>query len=180
MKITINQQNKDIKPRPLFLKGVPFVWQDMKTMWFIRENFIGKKRTTAIAIYQTLTELASDLGRKRRRPTNQFPAHLKTIAERSGKSVSSIKRYALQFNKLDLISWESRRNGKMNMANIWKLHDFPGPYNNPTSIHNNELNPSGHNNELHKEERTRKYITKNRENYNFRNHEGFKPLKDLI
>lgn len=161
--------------RPLWLKGTPFAWQDVRIMKMIRLNYSGKKRTTAIAIYQTLTELASLEGRGQGKHVNCFKAYLETIAERSGKSVTTIKRYSKEFKKLGIISWENQKKGKMNLSNLWKLHAYS--LNKSTSTQNKEPNPLGQNNEPLVEEDVRNYITKKDD---FKKSNGLTSLKDIF
>jgi len=172
--------NENIKLRPSSLRGTPFCWQDVRVMRIIRENYNKKRRTTAIAIYQTLTELASISGRGQGKHVNQFTAYLGTIAGRVGKSESTIKRYAKEFNQLKILSWENRKKGKMNLSNMWKLLTCPIQNNKSTSNQNKELNPLDQNNELDKEEYIRKYINNKGEFKGLKNNNGFMSLKDII
>lgn len=176
----MNQNEKDINLRAFVLKGVPFCWQEVKTMGVIRKNYNGKKLTTAIATYQTLTELASIAGRGTRTHTNQFPAYIKTIAERVGKSESTIKRYTKEFKNLKIITWENRRKGKMNLANLWKLLVYSGQDKEPTSQQNKDTNPKGHNNGPVIKEALRKSNNNKGQSENYGKKYGLIPLKDII
>jgi len=168
----MNRNDKTIKLRPSKLQGIPFCWQEVETMNVIRKNYNGKKRTTAIAIYQTLTELASIEGRGKGKHVNQFTTYIKTIAVRCGKSESTIKRYAKEFKDLKIIAWENRKKGKMNLANKWGLLAYSGQDKEPTSQQNNNTNPVGQNDELVKEEVIRKLINNKGKDKNYRNNNG--------
>lgn len=180
VKATMNQPNDKIKLRPYFLKGVPFAWQDARVMKIIREFYKGKKLTTAIAIYQTFTNLASGAGRKQRRHIREFQAPLRIIAEQSGKSVSTARRYIKEFGQLIILAWEYRKNGKMNQHNIWKLLDYPYHNNESTSYQDKASNPSSHNNEQGIKEGRRRYIINKGNLNNLKTHDGFQSIKDII
>jgi len=173
-------KDEKVKLRPYKLTGIPFAWQDVRTMWFIRQNFIGKKRATAIAIYQTLTELASKAGRGQGEHLREFPAYLDKIAAESGKSVSTIKRYVKEFGRLKIISWERRKKGYWNLASKWQLLDYPGSYNEPTSLLNNELTTLGQNNEPTSEEGLRNFINKKGKSENIKIYKGIQSLKEIV
>jgi len=129
--------DKKLKLRPLRLNGVPFTWQDTRMLSKIREHFYKEKLTTALAIYLVLTELASIEGKGQGKHINCFKAYYKTIADRSGKSASTIKRYLKEFKKYKIISWNNRRKGLMNLSNEWiLLHYYYQLTSKPTSVHN--------------------------------------------
>lgn len=174
------KENENLKLRPLFLHGTPFAWQDVRIMKIVRKNYNGKKRATAIAIYQTFTELASIEGRGQGKHVNQFPAYIETIAGKTGKSVATIKRYSKEFRKLGILSWENRRKGKMNLANLWKLLAYSVQDNESTSVQNKDINPLAQNGEPVKEERLRKFFNKKGGFQNFRTGNGFNSLKDIL
>ncbi|MFC1630205.1 hypothetical protein ACFL06_01560 [Patescibacteria group bacterium] len=176
----MNLNDNTIKVRPFKLQGVPFCWQDVRIMTFIRNNYEGKKLTTAKAIYQTYTELASIAGRGKGRHTNQFPAYYETIACWSGKSVSTIKRYAKDFRKFEILDWKTQKKGKMNLANLWILLAYSGQNSNPTSQQNKSTNPEGQNNDPLKKEDVRKFIKNKERSNNFRTNNGPELLKDII
>jgi hypothetical protein len=178
--ITMNLNDNTIKLRPFRLQGVPFCRQDVRIMTLIRKNYEEKKLTTAKAIYQTFTELASIAGRGKGRHTNQFPAYYETIAHWSGKSVSTIKRYSKDFRELKILDWETRKKGKMNLANLWKLLDYSGQNSGPTSKQNNDTNPVGQNNEPLKEEFIRKFINNKGRNKNNINNGEWTRVRDMF
>src|SRR3989344_8893904 len=159
---------------------IAFAWQDMRVMKIIRNHYGEEKRTTAIAIYQSLTELASLAGRGQGKHVSQFTAYLITIAEKSGKSVSTIKRYTKEFRDLQILVWEKRRNGKMNMSSMWKLLDYRGSYSEPTSPNNSKPNPSVHNSGLPTEEDRRKLYNKKERFNKLNNNDGLKSMKDIM
>ena len=174
--------NQTEKLRPSFLRGTktPFAWQDVRIMKRIRNSYSKKRRTTAIAIYQTLTELASIEGRGQGRHTSQFPVYLETIAERTGKSCSTIKRYTREFKQLGILSWENRKKGKMNLANLWKLLIYSNQNTCTTSTNNNELNLLDQHNNPPTEEYLRKYINNKESFKKIRANNGFQSLKDIL
>ena len=129
--------NTKLNLRSLSLKGVSFTWQETKMLQKIREHYQGKKRATALAIYIVMTEFASLAGKGQGKHVNFFKAHLKTIADRCGKSESTIKRYLKEFKILKIISWKNHRAGLMNLSNEWLLLAYDQSANKPTSIHNN-------------------------------------------
>jgi hypothetical protein len=110
-------------------------------MKIIREYYSTKKRTTAIAIYQSLTELSSNQGK------DSFSAYNSQIAEYSGKSVSTVKNYCNKFIWLGILKKKLRKHGKINLSSEWTLltplvnNNYPTPTNdnNYTLVENNEL-----------------------------------------
>lgn len=171
---------ENVKLRPFVLRGVPFAWQDVRVMKIVRENYIGKRRTTAIAIYQTFTELTSIAGRGQGKHVSQFPAYIQTVAEMSGRSGTTIRRYSKEFRKLGILSWERRRKGKMNLSNLWKLLAYSCQDNETTPFQNRDVNPSGQNSGLVKEEDVRKYINNKERFKNFKNNNGFHSVNDIL
>jgi len=129
--------NAKLNLRSLSLKGVSFTWQETKMLQKIREHYQGEKRTTALAIYIVMTEFASLAGKGQGKHVNCFKSYLKTIADRCGKSESTIKRYLKEFKILKIISWKNHRAGLMNLSNEWLLLAYDQSANKPTSIHNN-------------------------------------------
>lgn len=176
----MDQPIKDKRLRPYTLKGTPFTWQDTRIMKIIREFYCGEKRTTAIAIYQTLTELASLAGRGQGKHVSQFNAHQITIAEKAGKSISTIKRYAKDFEFLGIISKQPLKMGKMNRASLWKLHDYDRSYSEPTPSHNKDPYPLAHNNKPATEEDRIKFINKKERFNKFKSNDGFKSIGDIL
>jgi len=133
------RQNNKIHLRSLDLRGIPFTWQETRMFQKLRKHYNRQKLTTAIALYTTMTELASIEGKGQGRHLNCFKAYLKTIADRCGKSVSTVKRYLKEFRKFKIISWENRRKEITNLSNKWMLLAYHQNINEPTSVHNNEL-----------------------------------------
>lgn len=158
----------------------PFAYQTMDTTKFIRSKFSHKKQTTAIAVYQSFTECASEEGKRKKTHTSCFVASLPYLAAKSGKSVSTIKRYANEFKQIGILDWECRKRGKFNVSNYWKLLRCPAHDCGGIPIHNNELVQVAHNNELEQEERVRRYITNKGEKRNWKANDGFKSIKDTI
>jgi hypothetical protein len=106
-------------------------WQEKRITRYIRENLLGKRLTTALAIYQVLTELASNQN------TEEFYAYYSQIAKLSGKSTSTIKIYCKEFIKLEILSKENRRvDDKTNLSNKWSLLTPSVNNNYQTSLNN--------------------------------------------
>lgn len=180
MKLYPTVQNQNNKPRPTTLKGVAFAWQDKRTMKIIRDNFHGRKRSTAIAFYQVLTEIASNAGGKHHKAVSQFSVAHEKVADLIQKSVSTIKRYSIEFRKLGIISWQTRKIGRENITNLYTLCDYPLHFTEPTSIHNNELYAVAHSIDLPLKERRKDSIIINKDVDNQDDIRGFKPLKDFL
>ena len=174
----IRQDNQGSQTRDI--RKSPFAWQDMRSTRLVRESFSGKKRTTAIAIYQALTECASEEGRKKGKHVSTFSAPLVRIAEKSGKSINTIKRYVDAFRKLGIITWENRRQGKVNKPNLWRLL-APSPHNSGGRYpQHNELVRGAHNDEPAIEEGRRIFISKKGRSNDFRNTEGAESAGQII
>ena len=168
------------EPQPRDIRKSPFAWQDMRSMRLVRESFSGKKRSTAIAIYQALTECASEAGRMKGKHVSTFAVPLVRIAAKSGKSVSTVKRYAGVFRTLGLIGWAIRRQGKTNLPNMWTLL-APSLHNSEWRYtQHSELVRGVHNNEPAIEERRRIFISKKGQSKDFRNTEGAESAGQII
>ncbi len=97
-------------------KSRRWCWQDKDMTEFIRNNFKGQKLTTALAIYQTLTELASN------NSSDEFTAYYSQIAKLTGKSISTVKIYCRRFVELRILDKKNRKvDGKTNLSNEWSL-----------------------------------------------------------
>lgn len=91
-------------------------WQDKDILDFIRENFNGQRLTTALALYISLAELASNAS------SDQFPAYYVQLASLAGKSLSTVRNYCNEFVKLGILAKENRKlDEKTNLANHWSL-----------------------------------------------------------
>ncbi len=131
--------NTNLVPRPLYLRGISFTWQETKILQKIRNHYQGEKYRTAITIYVILTEFASLAGKGQGKSTNHFKAYLSTIADRCRISTSTLKRYLKEFRRLKIIAWDNRRAGTMNLSNEWWLLSYYQHINKPTSGHNSDL-----------------------------------------
>lgn len=121
------------------IKNGPWCWQEKKVMRAIRGHFEGKRRTTCIAIYQSLTELASN------NSSDVFPAFNAQIAELSSKSISTVKIYCRELVKLGLLRKRPRKkNKKINLANEWGLLS-PSVNNDYPTLGRNSSTSSGKN-----------------------------------
>lgn len=109
----------DIYEQRELKKGTAFCWQDKKILKFLRKKaYKGQRLTTAIAIYVSLTEIASNNNEKK---NDGFPAYYSQIGEKVGKSSSTAKRYCNDFIKFGILSKRNKKKGKINLANIWIL-----------------------------------------------------------
>lgn len=107
-------------------------WQDKDILGLIRENFKGQRLTTSLAIYLSLTELASN------NSSDEFTAYFSQIAKLSGKSIPTIKSYSNQFIKIGILKKENRKvDDKTNLSNQWSLLTPSVNNNYPTSTNNN-------------------------------------------
>ncbi len=107
-------------------------WQDKDILDLIRENFKGQRLTTALAVYLSLTELASNQG------LDEFVAYFSQIAKLSGKSIPTIKSYANQFIQIGVLDKKNRKvDDKTNLSNQWSLLTHSVNNNYPTSANNN-------------------------------------------
>jgi hypothetical protein len=94
----------------------PFCWQSLAAHAAIRSRFEGEERATAIAIYTTLTYVANE---QRRR--EGIEASRTDIATLAGRSVRTVDRYAEIFEDLGIVRVARRRDGGLNLPNLWTL-----------------------------------------------------------
>lgn len=104
-------------------RRAPFCFQTHAALALIRENFTGAKRTTALAVYLSLTEAANRSGGAAAR--DGFLASRPDIAEAVGISVDTLDRYAADLVKAGLLEVERRRFEGVNLPNRWVLVDPP-------------------------------------------------------
>ena len=106
-------------------------WQDKDTLELIRANFKGQRLTTALAVYLSLTELASNQG------VDEFTSYFSQIAKLSGKSIPTIKSYSNQFISIGILGKKNRRvDDKTNLSNQWSLLTPSVNNNYPTPVSN--------------------------------------------
>ncbi len=178
---TMADQNEAENKRPLrSTHKTPFAWQAMSATRLIRKNYQGERRTTAIAIYQSFTECASEQGRLIGQPTAIFYVPHKRLADKSGKSVSTIKRYANEFKHLGILGWKIQKQGKTNKQNKWALFATPIHNGELPSLHNNGLNTLVHNSELGMQEPKEDYINKKDQSKDWRNGNGMRSIGDIL
>ena len=83
------------------IKDGPFSWQSKAALWRIREGFDQMTfLDQAIAVYATLTELASDA------QGESFTDTRRKIAERSGVSLRRVSEILARFKTLKLLDWK--------------------------------------------------------------------------
>jgi len=121
-------------------KTQAWCWQDKQVMRLIRENYKSKRLTTSVAIYQSLTELASNTG------SDSFNAYLSQIARLAGKSTSTIKKYTKELVGLGVLKIENRKlEDRINLPNRWILLTHSVSNSKPTSDSHNSLNSISNN-----------------------------------
>lgn len=111
-------------------------WQEKRITRLIRETFKGKRLATAIATYQSLTELASN------QSSDEFLAYYSQIAKLLDKSISTVRFYCKEFIKLGILAKENRKiDDKTNLSNKWSLLT-PSVSNNYQTFINNTYTTS--------------------------------------
>jgi len=78
--------------------GVSFCWQDKRRLNLIRSRTTGKRRASALVVYVTLTNIASDEGDSR------FQTYVSVIAEMAGLHRETVSLAMRELEKLGLIS----------------------------------------------------------------------------
>lgn len=148
-------------------------WQDKDTLELIRENFKGQRLTTALAVYLSLTELASNQG------IDEFAAYFSQIAKLSGKSIPTIKSYSNQFISIGILGKKNRKvDNKTNLSNQWSLLTPSVNNNYPTST-NDSYPTSGENDYQLLEENELEKDNQN-EVKSFKETEGYKKLREKV
>lgn len=97
------------------VRQAPFCWQSVTATGKLRERFAGKERAIAIAIYQSMTEIANE------RRTDVFQAFRTELASRAGVTVRTLDRYAHAFIEEGLLAKHPVQKGAQNDANGWEL-----------------------------------------------------------
>lgn len=99
----------------------PFCYQTLAATAAIRERFDGKERTTALALYQAMTELANEARAR------EFEVSRAELAEAAGVSVPTVDRYGKAFVEIGLLVIEKRSDGRGgNLPNVWFLVEGEG------------------------------------------------------
>jgi hypothetical protein len=105
-------------------RHAPFCWQAKPALAALRAFYDGerlKQRSTAIAVYVALTEAASN----QHQQGEVAVIHL-AIAEATGTSRSTVKRYLSEFEDIGLIAIERRKvEGGANLPNLYYLLNLP-------------------------------------------------------
>jgi DNA-binding transcriptional MocR family regulator len=116
--------------RDLRQKG--WCWQDKRTLRLLREYYDGerlKRRSTALALYVVLTEVASN----QYNPSRAEATH-RALWEMTGTSEATVKRYLQEFEALGLVAVERRKlEGDINLPNVYTLLT-PGVTDEPTPV----------------------------------------------
>jgi hypothetical protein len=98
----------------------PFCLQEHRAVELIHANWSGRERTTALAIYQAMTYLASvhyrDGGR------DGFAATRAEIAEKAGSKPATVDVYSRAFVAIGILVIERRQTEKgRDLASVWVL-----------------------------------------------------------
>jgi hypothetical protein len=108
-------------------RHAPFCWQAKPALAALRAFYDGerlKQRSTAIAVYVALTEAASN----QHQQGEVAVIHL-AIAEATGTSRSTVKRYLSEFAGIGLIAIEERKlETGTNLPNIYYLLNPPSTH----------------------------------------------------
>lgn len=97
------------------IRKAPFCWQSVLATRMLRRRFEGKERTTALAIYQALTEVANE------KREQSFRASRAQIADYAGVSKPTLDRYAGLFTEMGLLTVARQKKGAENLPNLWTL-----------------------------------------------------------
>jgi len=102
------------------LRSAPFCWQEKTVMRKLRAHYTGaifSHRATAIAIYQALTEVASNQNSQ-----NEARAFVRQLAELAGCSDRTAQRYIREFEEIGLVvTHRNRLDERTNLANTYSL-----------------------------------------------------------
>ncbi len=148
-------------------------WQDKDILSRIRENFKGQRLTTSLAVYLSLTELASN------NSSDEFTAYFSQIAKLSGKSIPTIKSYSNQFIKIGILKKKNRRvDNKTNLSNEWSLLTPSVNNNYPTSTSNTYQISDRNDYQLLEENELEK--DNQNEVKSFKKSEGYKKLREKV
>jgi hypothetical protein len=96
-------------------RRAPFFYVTVETAKVLRANFSGKRLTTARAIYDALAEVANEAR------SREFEAGRQYVARYAGVTDRTLDFYAREFAKIGLLELEPRRDGAVNLPNVWRL-----------------------------------------------------------
>lgn len=95
---------------------VGFCYQELPALRILHKRFLGKQRNTALGIYQAMTYVANA-----RRSRDGFAAARGELADLAGVSKRAIDAYAAEFVSLGLLEVERRKEGEVNLPNLWTI-----------------------------------------------------------
>lgn len=99
-----------------------FCFQTTEAMDLIRGRYTGADRKSAIALYQSMTDLANR--RRREGGRDGFTASRKELAEFAGMGVASVKRFREEFEQMGLLQVvRQTRDDGLHLPNVWVLDD---------------------------------------------------------
>lgn len=102
------------------IRRAPFCWQAKDALGVLRRHYAGAlapRRSTALALYLVLTEVASDQYRQ-----DAAAAFVPQLAALVGASDRTVQRYLRDFEALGLVAVERRvLDGRVNAANVYHL-----------------------------------------------------------
>lgn len=97
-------------------RRAPFCFQTATATTALRRRWQGKERTTAVAIYQAMTELANEAR------SDSFSVARARLADYAGTSDRTIDKYAEAFVDMGLLTVERRRlSTGGSLTNVWTL-----------------------------------------------------------
>ena len=173
-----NQNNNKLIVREI--GKISFVWQELWATRLIREKYGGKRRATAIAIYQSLTECANEHSIQLSETTSIFPAFLIHIGELAKKHPSTVKRYVNEFKEMKILTWKCEREGKINKANLWILLTNPLHNGEPISPHNSVPNALARYYELVKKYKEKEFMYNKAKSIKWKRGTGAKSIGDIL
>lgn len=98
------------------LRDVPFFMVGTDASQAIRAAFKGKRRTSAVAVYQALVERANEARSQRFRSTR------KAVGEYAGTTPRTVDEYVAEFERMGLLRvTRERTEDGLNLPNLWEL-----------------------------------------------------------
>lgn len=99
----------------------PFAFQELVATAAIRGRWEGTKRGTALAIYQSMTEMANDARARVGGHDEPFEATRREIGVLAGCSPDTVDRYTGEFEGLGIVEIERRREHGVWLPNLYTL-----------------------------------------------------------
>lgn len=87
---------------------IPFAYQQKAVLRFIKSKFVGKERCSALAVYSTLTWIASDFSKEN---TNHIPHNWPSMINTySGIGEGTAGKFLTKFKEFGIINYKHERN----------------------------------------------------------------------